>query len=73
MKTNTSLALLLITVGIVVLTSEGIMFKLREHVVEVGSIHVATGKTRIIPLSPIVGVIALIGGFVVLVKGDSRA
>ena len=73
MKTNTLLAVILIAVGIVALTYQGITFTTREKSVDLGPVHVMTDKTRTIPLPPIVGAIALVGGIVLLVTGSKRA
>ena len=73
MKTNRLFAVILIAVGIVALTYQGITFTTREKSVDLGPVHVMTDKTRTIPLPPIVGAIALVGGIVLLVTGSKRA
>jgi len=73
MKTNTLLAVILIAVGIVAFAYQGITFTTREKSVDLGPVHVMTDKTRTIPLPPIVGAIALVGGIVLLVTGSKRA
>ena len=73
MKTNTLLAAILIAVGIVAFAYQGITFTTREKSVDLGPVHVMTDKTRTIPLPPIVGAIALVGGIVLLVTGSKKA
>ena len=73
MNTRTLLAIILIAVGIVAFAYQGITFTTREKSVDLGPIHVMTDKTRTIPLPPIVGAIALVGGIVLLVTGSKRA
>jgi uncharacterized membrane protein YidH (DUF202 family) len=67
MKTNTLLAIILIAVGIVALAYQGITYTTREKAIDLGPVQVTTEKTRTLPLPPIVGAIALVGGIVLLV------
>ena len=60
MKTNTLFAIILIVVGIVAFAYEGITYTTREKAVDLGPVEVMTEKTRTLPLSPIVGVAALL-------------
>ena len=71
MKQNTLFAILLIAFGIAALAYQGITFKTREKALDLGSLQVTTEKTKNIPLPPIVGAIALIGG-VALILRDAR-
>jgi hypothetical protein len=72
MRPKTIIAIILIAVGIVALTYQGISYTTREKVVDLGPIHMSADKTRTIPLPPIVGVVALVGGIVVLVVGRKK-
>ncbi len=67
MKPTTVFAIILIVVGMVALAYQGITYKTREKVVDLGPLHVTTEKTKTIPLPPIVGAIALVGGIALLV------
>jgi len=40
--------------------------------VDIGPIHVTAEKTKTLPLSPIVGAIAVVGGIVLLVAGKKE-
>lgn len=68
MKQNTLFAFLLIALGIAAFAYQGITYKTREKAVDLGSLQVTTEKTKHIPIPPIVGVIALVGGIALLVK-----
>jgi len=70
MKPNTLLAVLLITVGIVALIYQGVTYTTREKVVDVGAIHVMADKTRSIPLPLVFGILAIVGGVVLLTIGN---
>jgi hypothetical protein len=72
MKTNTLLGIILIAVGIVAFAYQGITYTTREKVVDLGPIHMTSDRTRTLPLPPIVGAIALIGGIVLLVTGSKK-
>jgi uncharacterized membrane protein YidH (DUF202 family) len=67
MNKNTLIGVILIAVGIIALVFQGITYKTREKAVDLGPIQVTTERTRSIPLPPIVGAIAIVGGVVVLV------
>lgn len=68
MKQNTIIGILLIVLGVIAFAYEGITYKTRGETVDLGPLQVTTESTKRIPLPPIVGVIALIGGVVLLVK-----
>ena len=71
MKANT-LAIILIAVGIIAFAYQGITFTTRENAVDLGPIQVTADKTRTLPLPPIVGAVALVGGVVLLIVGNKR-
>ena len=73
MRQNTLLAFLLIALGIAAFAYEGISYKTREKTVDLGAVQVTTEKTKNIPIPPVVGVIALIGGIALLVKNSQAA
>jgi len=72
MKTNTLLGIILIVVGIVAFAYQGITWTAREKVVDLGPVHMTAERTRTLPLPPIAGAIALIGGIALLVTGNKK-
>jgi hypothetical protein len=72
MKTNTLIGIILIVVGIVAFAYQGITYTTREKVVDLGPIQVTSETTKTLPLPPIVGGIALVGGIVLLVVGEKK-
>ena len=68
MKQNTIFSILLIGLGLVAFAYQGITFKTREKAIDLGSLQVTTEKTKTIPLPPIVGAVALVGGIALLVR-----
>ncbi|HBF34766.1 TPA: DUF3185 domain-containing protein [Candidatus Sumerlaeota bacterium] len=69
MKTNIVVGTILIVVGIAAFALQGITYTTREKAVDIGPIQVTTEKSHNIPLPPIVGAVAIVGGIVVLVVG----
>jgi uncharacterized membrane protein HdeD (DUF308 family) len=71
MKPATVIGVILIVIGIVALAYQGITYTTREKVVDLGPLKVEAKRERTIPLPPVVGVIALVGG-IVLVAVSAR-
>jgi uncharacterized membrane protein HdeD (DUF308 family) len=73
MRTTTLLGIILIAVGIMAFAYQGITYTTREKVVDVGPLHMTAERTRTIPLTPIVGALALVGGIALLVTGSKKS
>jgi drug/metabolite transporter (DMT)-like permease len=69
MKPVAVLAIILIVIGVIALAYGGFSFTTREKVAEVGPLKIEKNKTRSVPLSPVLGVLALVGGVALLVVG----
>jgi hypothetical protein len=65
-KPKTIAAVILIALGVIAFAYQGINYTTRGHEMSIGSMHMSTEQTHHIPLSPIVGALALIGGLVLL-------
>ena len=72
MRPKIIIAIILIVVGIAALAYQGITYTTREKVVDLGPIQMTAEKSKTIPLPPILGAIALIGGIVLLVVGSRK-
>jgi len=72
MKTYTLTGIILIVIGIVMLVYQGITYTTREKVVDIGPIRMTAEKTKTVPLPPVLGGIALVGGIVLLVIGNKK-
>jgi len=72
MKTYTLLGVILIVVGVVAFAYQGITYTTREKVVDLGPVQMTADRSRTLPLPPIVGAIALIGGVALLVTGSKK-
>jgi len=72
MKTSLVVGLILIVIGIASFAYQGITYTTRENVVDFGPIHMTADTTKTIPLTPVVGAIALVGGIVLVVMGSKK-
>jgi uncharacterized membrane protein len=63
---------LLILLGVVALAYQGINYTRQKKVLDMGSVHVTAQTHEHIPLPPILGGLALVGGVVLLVVGASN-
>jgi xanthosine utilization system XapX-like protein len=64
-----TLGIILIVLGLIGVLWGGFSYTTREKVVDLGPIDVTRDKTHSVPLPPIFGAVALIGGIVLLVSG----
>jgi uncharacterized membrane protein HdeD (DUF308 family) len=60
------LGIALIILGVVAFAYQGITYTTQEKVLDIGSLKATVEKDKTIPLPPIVGAAALIGGIVLL-------
>jgi len=72
MKPKLIIAIILIVLGIAAFAYQGITYTTREKVVDLGPIQVTAEKTKTLPLPPILGALALVGGIVLLVVGSRK-
>ena len=72
MKPIIWVGMLLIVVGALVLAYQGINYTREKKVLDVGSVHLTKETRERIPLPPILGGLALVGGVVLLVMGASN-
>ncbi|MFI5223932.1 MAG: DUF3185 domain-containing protein [Nitrospirales bacterium] len=62
-----------IVLGIVAFAYKGIINTSREKVIDIGPIHATRETQKTIPLSPVLGELALVGGIVLVVVGAKKA
>ena len=63
----------LILLGILALSYRGITYTTREKILEVGPLQATAEKEKTIPLPPILGGLALVGGFVLVAAGAVKS
>ena len=67
------LGIVLIILGIVAFAYQGITYTTQEKVLDIGPIKATVEKEKTIPLPPLVGGAALIGGIVLLLMGTRKS
>ncbi|HEY8154015.1 MAG TPA: DUF3185 domain-containing protein [Myxococcota bacterium] len=75
MKAATLIGLLLIVLGLGALAYQGFSYKTTEKILDIGPIEATSETTKTIPISPIIGAIAVIGGAVIVfstVRGGAK-
>jgi len=73
MKTASVAGILLIVLGIIGLIYQGVSYTKRKDVLDVGPIHATKDTHETIPIPPLLGGIALVGGIALLVVGAKAA
>ncbi len=72
MRPKIVIAIILIALGIAAFAYQGLTYTTREKVIDLGPLQVTAEKTKTLPLPPIIGAIALVGGIVLLVMGNKE-
>ncbi len=72
MKTLSVVGIVLIVLGLVSFAYQGITYTTHKKVLDVGPLHATTEQHKTIPLPPILGATAFIGGLVLLLAGNRR-
>jgi uncharacterized membrane protein len=69
----TLVGIALILLGIVAFAYQGITYTSREKVIDIGPFQATAETEKTIPLSPLLGGLALVGGIVLVVVGAKKA
>lgn len=69
MKVVTIIGILLTAIGVISLIYQGVSFTTREKVVQFGPVQAYREKKKTIPLPPIIGALAIVGGILLIVAG----
>jgi hypothetical protein len=72
MTTTTMLGSALILLGIVAFAYQGITYTTQEKILDIGPLQASVDKQETIPLPPVVGALALVGGMVLLIVGARK-
>ncbi|HEU4343048.1 MAG TPA: DUF3185 domain-containing protein [Candidatus Binatia bacterium] len=72
MKPATIVGIVLIVLAVIAFAYQGITYTTREKVLDLGPIEATAEKQKTIPIPPIVGAVALIGGVVLVFAGAKR-
>ena len=69
---NKTIGVILIGLGLFGLAWGGFTYTTREKVVDIGPIHATREKTHDVPVPPIAGAMALVGGIALLTLGRKQ-
>jgi hypothetical protein len=64
---------MLIVLGLVALLYQGITYTSRETVIDIGPLHATADRQKTLPLPPVLGIVALVGGVVLVVAGARKS
>jgi hypothetical protein len=70
---KTTIAVVLIVLGVLSLVFQGITYKKREKILDIGPLQATTEKTETIPIYPVVGSLLLAGGVILLVTNNRKS
>jgi uncharacterized membrane protein len=73
MKSASIAGILLIVLGVIALAYQGITYTTHKKVLDVGPIQATKEEHKTIPLPPIVGGVALVGGIALLFAGGRNS
>jgi uncharacterized membrane protein YidH (DUF202 family) len=73
MKNLLLASILMIILGVVALTYQGITYTTTEKAIDIGPLQITAQRTHTIPLLPILGVTAIVGGVVLLLASRRNA
>jgi hypothetical protein len=73
MKNLLLASILMIILGVVALTYQGITYTTTEKAIDIGPLQITAERTHTIPLLPILGVTAIVGGLVLLLASRRNA
>jgi multisubunit Na+/H+ antiporter MnhC subunit len=69
MKLIAVLGIVLVVLGLGGLVYQGITYTTRETIVDVGPIHATAERQKTVPLPPVLGITAVVGGMALLIVG----
>jgi hypothetical protein len=72
MKPISLAGLVFIVLGVVALIYQGVTYTSRDTVVDVGPIHATAEREHTMPLPPVLGIVAVVGGVALLIAGGRK-
>ena len=73
MKTASLTGIVLIVLGVIALVYQGFTYTTHKKVLDMGPIQATKEERHTVPLPPILGAIALVGGIVLVAAGRKEA
>jgi uncharacterized membrane protein HdeD (DUF308 family) len=72
LKPTALAGIVLIVLGVLALTFQGITYTRHERVLDVGPIHATADTKEKVPIPPVLGALAIAGGIALLVMGKRK-
>jgi hypothetical protein len=72
MKPMSLAGIVLIALGVAALIYQGVTYRSRETVLDLGPIHATAEREKTVPLPPVLGILAVAGGVALLISGGRR-
>jgi hypothetical protein len=72
MNRTAIVGVVLIVLGVAALAYQGVTYTSHDTVVDIGPLHATADHQKTVPIPPILGGVAVIGGLVLLVAGLRR-
>ncbi len=73
MKPISLVGLVLVVLGVVALVYQGVTYTTRETVIDIGPLHATADREKTLPLSPVLGIVAVAGGVALLLGGARKS
>lgn len=67
------IGIILIVIGVIAFAFQGITYTTHKKVIDLGPIQATAEQKKTIPLPPVLGALALVGGIALLVVGGKKA
>ena len=72
MKPVSIVGVILIALGLVALVYQGVSYTSRETIIDIGPIRATADQQKTLPLSPVLGIVAVAGGVALLMAGQRK-
>lgn len=72
MQSKTIFIIILISMGILAFTYQGITYTTKEKVLDLGPVEITSEKTKQVPLLPAFGVVSLVSGVLLLAMNTKK-
>ncbi len=73
MKPALLVGIVLVVLGVLALAYQGITYTKREKIVDIGPIEATAERKKTVPLPPILGAAAVVGGIILVVAGARKS
>lgn len=72
MKPISLVGIVLVVLGLAALAYQGFTYTTTETIIDVGPIQATAERERTVPLPPVLGIVAVIGGVALLIAGSRK-